>query len=641
SLIPLSRESFDVIVGMDWLSKRKFVIVCHEKMVRIPLEGEEILRVHGERTQGVVKTVMNTKVVEFRVDLVHEATPVVKPPYRLAPSEMQELSKQLQELEDKGYHQLRVHEDAIPKTAFQTRYKHFESTVMPFGLTNAPASKEEHEVHVKLVLESLRKEKLYAKFSKLGDVLGRKERVKSRRVRGMILAAQSKAFKQENVLAERLHGLGQQMERKGGESLYFMDRIWVPLVGGVRTVIMDEAHKSRYSVHPGADKMYYDLRYVKAEHQRPSGLLKQPEIPEWKWENITMDFITKLPRTRNGHDAIWVVVDRLTKSAHFLAIREEYSTEKLARLYTDEIVAHHEVPVSIISDRDAQFTSRLWQTFQKALGTRLDLSTAYYPQTNGQSERIIQTLEDMLRACVIDFGGSWDVHLPLAEFSYNNSYHTSIRCAPFEALYGRKCRSPVLWAEIGEGSLIGPELVQETTDKVVVIKERLQAARDRQKSYADNRRKPLEFEVGNHVMLKVSPWKGVVHFGKKGKLAPRYVGPFEILERIGPVAYRLRLPEELSGVHDTFHVSNLKKCLADASLHVPLNEIKVDKTLRFVEEPVEIMDREIKSLKRSKISLVKVRWNSKRGPEFTWEREDYMKSKYPQLFVDRADESAS
>ncbi|GJW55496.1 putative reverse transcriptase domain-containing protein [Tanacetum coccineum] len=420
------------------------------------------------------------------------------------------------------------------------------------------------------------------------------------------------AFDQENVMNERLHGLDQQMERKRDGSLYFMDRIWVPLVGGVRTVIMDEAHKSRYSVHPGADKMYYDLRdmywwpgmkrdiatyvskcltcaKVKAEHQRPSGLLQQPEIPEWKWENITMDFITKLPRTRNGHDAIWVVVDRLTKSAHFLAIREDYSTEKLARLYTDEIVARHGVPVSIISDRDARFTSRLWQTFQKALGTRLDMSTAYHPQTDGQSERTIQTLEDMLRACVIDFGGSWD----------------------------------------------------ETTDKVVVIKERLQAARDRQKSYADNRRKPLEFEVGDRVMLKVSPWKGVVRFGKKGKLAPRYVGPFEILERIGPVAYRLRLPEELSGVHDTFHVSTLKKCLADASLHVPFNEIKVDKTLRFIEEPVEILDREVKSLKRSKISLVKVRWDSKRGPEFTWEREDFMKSKYPQLFVDRADESAN
>ncbi|GKE09829.1 putative reverse transcriptase domain-containing protein [Tanacetum coccineum] len=234
------------------------------------------------------------------------------------------------------------------------------------------------------------------------------------------------------------------------------------------------------------------------------------------------------------------------------------------------------------------------------------MSTTYHPQIDGHSERTIQMLEDMLRACVIDFSGSWDVHLTLAEFSYNNSYHTSIRCAPFEALYGRKCRSPVLWPEIREGSLIGPELVHEMTDKVLVIKEKLKAVRDRQNGYADNRHKPLEFEVGDHVMLKVSPWKGVVHFGKKGKLAPRHVGPFEILERIGPIAYRLRLSEELSGVHNTFHVSNLKKYLADASLHVPLDEIKVDKTLRFVEETVEIMDRESKSLKCSKISLVKV-----------------------------------
>ncbi|GJY92517.1 reverse transcriptase domain-containing protein [Tanacetum coccineum] len=473
------------------------------------------------------------------------------------------------------------------------------------------------------------------KANVVADALSKKERLKPRRVRAMaviiqagmrekIQAAQSEALKQENVIMENLHGLDQQMEKKEGESLYFMDRIWVPLVGCVRTMIMDEAHRSKYSVHPGADKMYHDLRdmywwpgmkrdiatyvskcltcsKVKAGHQKPSGLLQQPEIPEWKSDKITMDFITKFPRSKSGHDTIWVIVDRLTKSAHFLAIREDYSTEKLAKIYIDEIVARHGVPVSIISDRDGRFTSRCWQTMQKALGTR---------------------------ACVIDFGGSWDVHLPLAEFSYNNSYHSSIRCAPFEALYGRKCRSPVLWAEIGESSLIGPELVQETTDKVVLIKEKLKAARDRQKSYADNRRKPLEFEVGDRVMLKVSPWKGVIRFGKKGKLAPRYVGPFEILERIGPVAYRLRLPEELSGVHDTFHVSNLKKCLADASLHVPLDEIKVDKTLRFVEEPVEIMDREVKRLKRSKISLVKVRWNSKHGPEFTWECEDYMKSKY-------------
>ncbi|GKE62281.1 putative reverse transcriptase domain-containing protein, partial [Tanacetum coccineum] len=219
----------------------------------------------------------------------------------------------------------------------------------------------------------------------------------------------------------------------------------------------------------------------------------------------------------------------------------------------------------------------------KALGTRLDLSTAYHPQTDGQSERTIQTLEDMLRACVIDIGGSWDVHLPLTEFSYNNSYHSSIRCALFEALYGRKYRSPVLWAEISESRLIGLELVQETTDKVVLIKEKLKVARDRQKSYADNRR----------------------------KLAPRYVGPFEILERVSPAAYRFRLPEELSSMHSTFH------------------------------ELVEIMDCGVKNLKHSKISIVKVRSNLKRGPEFTWERADHMKAKYPRLFVDRAIEPTS
>ncbi|GJV20795.1 putative reverse transcriptase domain-containing protein [Tanacetum coccineum] len=286
---------------------------------------------------------------------------------------------------------------------------------------------------------------------------------------------------------------------------------------------------------------------VKAEHQRPSGLLQQPEIPEWKWENITMDFITKLPRTRNGHDAIWVVVDRLTKSAHFLAIREDYSTEKLARLYTDEIVARHGVPVSIISDRDARFTSRLWQTFQKALGTRLDMSTTYHPQTDGQSERTIQTLEDMLRACVIDFGGSWDVHLPLAEFSYNNSFLHSISV---------RSRSKHYMKENVSSQAAGG---------------------DRPKSNADKQeRKLLEYKVGDYVMLKVSLGMGVVPFWEEEvSLPPEVVGSSDVLERI-----------------------------------------------------------------RSCSVSVKVRWDSKRGPEFTWEREDYMKSRYPQLFVDSADELA-
>ncbi|GJY58074.1 putative reverse transcriptase domain-containing protein [Tanacetum coccineum] len=322
------------------------------------------------------------------------------------------------------------------------------------------------------------------------DSLSRNERVKPRRVRamavtiqsgvkGLILAAQGEAFKDENVIAEGLN------------------------VGGVRTKIMDEAHKTRYFVHPGADKMYYDLQdmywwsgmkkkiaiyvskcltyaKVKAEHQRLSGLLQQPEKPEWK----------------------------LTKSVHFLAIREDYNMEKLSRLYIDDIVARHGVPTSIISDRDGRFTSRFWQTMQKALGTCLDMSTAYHPYMDGQSKRIIQTLEDMLRACVIDFGGSWNIHCHWLNFPI-----TIAIIRAFVVLLLRRCM---------EGS-VGRQYY------------RLKAGRDSQKSYADNRRKPLEFQVGDHVMLKVSPWKGVVQFGKKGKLAPRFVGPFEILERVKPV----------------------------------------------------------------------------------------------------------
>ncbi|GJU83604.1 reverse transcriptase domain-containing protein [Tanacetum coccineum] len=238
---------------------------------------------------------------------------------------------------------------------------------------------------------------------------------------------------------------------------------------------------------------------------------------------------------------------------------------------------------------------------------RHDVSMAYHPQTDGQSERTIQTLEDMLRACVMDFGGSWDTHLPLIE-------------------------SPVIWTEVGESQLIGPEIVQEMTEKIVQYKERLKTARSRQKSYADKRRKPLEFKVGDRVLLKVSPWKGVVRFGKKGKLAPRYVGPFEIVERVGPVAYRLKLPQELSCVHDTFHVSNLKKCLAEPDVQVPLDEIEIDENLRFVEEPIEIVERDVKKLKRRRIPLVKVRWNSRQGAEYTWEHEDQFRMKYPHLF---------
>ncbi|GKB67671.1 putative reverse transcriptase domain-containing protein, partial [Tanacetum coccineum] len=595
-LIPLGHGSFDVIVGMDWLSKNKVMIVCHKKVVEIPLEGGGILRVQGERTLGVAKSLMNVKVDEPKLSEI----PVVRDFVDEFPEDL-ELNKltvknryplpRIDDLFDQlqgarhfskidirsGYHQLRVHEDDILKTAFRMRYKHFEFTVMNFGLTNAPAvfmdlmnwvckpyldkfvivfiediliyskSKEEHEVHLRLVLELLENEKLYAKFSKcefwlqevhfLGHVVNQNgihvdpskiETVKIWKApttpseirsffwvedfvvycdasnqglvcvlmqRGKVIAYVSIQLKihEKNYTTHDLE-LGAVMFALktwrhylyGTKSVIYTDhkrlqhifdqkvlnmhqRRWielfsdyeceiryhpgkanvvadalsrkepvkprrVPLVGGIRTIFMDEAHNTRYSVHPGADKMYHDLRdmywwpgmkmdiatyvskcltcsKVKDEHQRPSGLLQQPEIPEWKWDKITMDFITNLPRSKSRHDSIWVINDRLTKSAHFLATSEDCSTEKLARLYIDE----------------------------KALGTRLDMSTAYHPQTDGQSKRTIQTLEDMLRAYV----------------------------------------------EISKSSLIRPELVQETTDKVVLIREKLKAVRDRQKSYAD------------------------------------------------------------------------------------------------------------------------------------------------------------
>ncbi|GKB81385.1 reverse transcriptase domain-containing protein [Tanacetum coccineum] len=756
---------------MNGLSDHKAEIICHEKVVRIPLQDGKVLRVLREKPEEKMRQLMSAKAkekkqeeivivrdfpevfpddlsglppvqeIEFWIELIPRAMSVAKSPYHLAPSELEELSGQLKELQDKElnkltiknryplpriddlfdqlqgsqyfskiylrsrYHQLRVHEDDIPKTAFRTRYGYFEFTIMPFGLTNAPVTREEHEVHLGLVLELLKEEKLYAKFSKCefwlrevqffrhvingGGIHVDPSKIKAVRNWDPLELRLSKTFdwgeEQEKAfqtlkdklcnapvlaLPDRPEDFVLKIHEKNytthdlelGAIVFTLKRRWielfsydceiryhpskanvvadalsrkervkpkrVPLKGDMRTLIMDEAHKSKYFVHPGADKMYYNLRdrywwpgmkkdiavyvsrcltclKVKAEHQRPSRLLQQPEIPEWKGEGIAMDFVTKLPKTSSGHDTIWLIVDRLTKSAHFLPIREDYKMDRLARLYLNEIVFRHSVPILIISDRDSRFTLRFWQSMQEALETWLDMSTAYHPQTDSQSERTIQTLEDMLRACILNFGGSWDVHLPLLKFSYNNSYHSSVRCTSFEALYGRKCRSPIMWAEV---------------------------ERDHHKHYADKRRKPLELSVGDFVLLKVSPWKGVVRFGKKGKLAPRFVRPFEIIKKVGLVAYRLRLPEEFNGVHDTFHVSNLKKCLADPTLQVPLDEIQVDAKLNFMEEPMEILEREFNKLKRSRIAIVKVRWNSKRRPEFTWEREYQMKLKYPHLF---------
>nr|GEV22257.1 putative reverse transcriptase domain-containing protein [Tanacetum cinerariifolium] len=461
-------------LGMDWLSMHRAKIDYHERMVRIPIPRGDVLKVYGEWPEEKAN-----EEYEMHLGLIL---------------------------------------DLLSKEKLCAKFSKCEFWFQEDKLCNAP---------VPALLDGLKDFMVYydAPCQGLGYMLMQRGKVIAYASRQ--LKFHEKNYTTHDLELEMLRGLDKNMKHRSDGALYYMDRIWVPLTGVVRTLIMDEAHKSRYSVHPRADKMYYDLRdmywwpgmkkyialfvskyltylKVKGKHQRPSGLLQQLEILELKCERIAMDFIIKLPRTSNGHDLIWVIVDRLTKFAHFLPICEDFNMDTLARLYLKEIVARHGVPSSIISNSESRFTSRFWQSLQDALGTRLDITTANYPQTDDQSERTIQTLEDILRACVIDFEGSWDVHLP----------------------------------------------------------------------------KPLEFSVGDHVLLKVSPSKRVIRFGKKGKLAP--------------------------SVHDMYHVSNLKKCLANPTLHVPLEEIQVDDKLNFMKVSVEILEHEIKLLKKSRISIVKV-----------------------------------
>ncbi|KAA3463644.1 DNA/RNA polymerases superfamily protein [Gossypium australe] len=719
-----------------------------------------------------------------------------------------------------GYHQLKVKEADIHKTAFRTRYGHYEFLVMPFGLTNAPAafmdmmnqvfqqfldqfvvvfiddilvyskSEEEHDAHLRVVLQILREKQLFAKFSKcefwlrevtfLGHVVSAEGiRVDPRKIEAVLdwkppksgaeirsflglvgyyrrfvegfslIAApmtkllrkgvpfvwtkkqqesfdklkkimtkapvliQPEAGKEFTVYCDASHtGLGCVLMQEGNVVAYASRQLrphevnypthdlelaavrrWIELLKDydcsieyhpgkanvvadalsrkvvsdlismfarlnlyddgsllaelqvkptwldqikekqleddglndrrlqdveLRQRILRDAHSSPYAMHPGGNKMYRDLReqfwwpglkrevtefvgkfhtcqQVKAEHQLPSGLLQPVKIPQWKWERITMDFVSGLPLTPSKKDSVWVIVDRLTKSAHFIPVRVDYSLQRLAKLYVAEIVRLHGVPVSIISDRDPRFTSRFWRALHQALGTQLDFSTAFHPQSDGQSERVIQILEDMLRGCVLDFRGSWEEFLPLAEFAYNNSYQASIKMAPYEALYGRRCRTPTCWTELGERQFLGPELVAETEDKV-------------------------------------SPWKKVLRFGRKGKLSPRFIGPYKVLRRVGPIAYQLELPAELSQIHDVFHVSMLRRYRSDPSHVVAVEEIEVSPDLTIEEEPVQILDRDVKVLRRKSVPLVKVLWRDHAVEEATWEPEDAMRQQYPQLF---------
>ena len=416
-------------------------------------------------------------------------------------------------------------------------------------------------------------------------------------------------------------------------------------------------HCSRFAVHPGGTKMYKDLRHqyywsgmkrhvgdfvqqcltceqVKAKHQKPAGLLQPLEVAEWKWKHVTMDFVTHSPRTQRKHDAIWVIVDRLTKSAYFLVVRMTFTLGRFCQLYIREIVQLHGVLVSIVSDRDPRFMRTFKRVSKKTMGTWLTMSTTFHPPTDGQSERTIQVLENMLRACVLNHKGSWEEHFPLEEFAYNNSYQASIHMAAYEALYGRPCRSPLCWTEVGESSITGPDLIRDTSKKVSLIRQRLLTAQSRKKSYADVRRQPLEFEVGDHVFLKVMRKRGVVRFGKHGKLSPRFIGPFEILKRIGTVAYRLALPPSMSGVHEVFHISMLRKYTPDPAHVVDWGQIEIDTDGTFEEGPVCIVDSRDQVLRCKTVRLVRVLWRHYGVEESTWEREDTMRATYPFLFRD-------
>ena len=439
-------------------------------------------------------------------------------------------------------------------------------------------------------------------------------------------------------------------------TVWLGERICVPENKELKDTIMKEAHETLYSIHPGSTKMYQDLKQqfwwasmrreiaeyvalcdvcqrVKAEHQKPAGLLQPLKIPEWKWEEIGMDFITGLPRTSAGHDSIWVVVDRLTKVAHFIPVKTTYTGNKLAELYMARVVCLHGVPKKIVSDRGSQFTSKFWQKLQVEMGTRLNFSTAYHPQTDGQTERVNQILEDMLRACVLDFGGSWDKNLPYAEFSYNNSYQASLQMSPNEALYGRKCRTPLLWDQTGERQVFGTDILREAEEKVKIIQERLRVAQSRQKSYADNRRRDLAFEEGDYVYLRVTPLRGVHRFQTKGKLAPRFVGPFKIVSRRGEVAYQLELPPSMAGIHDVFHVSQLKKCLRVPTEEADPDRIELQEDLTYVEKPVRILEVSERNTRNRVIRFCKVQWSNHSEEEATSEREDELKSAHPHLFV--------
>jgi hypothetical protein len=348
-----------------------------------------------------------------------------------------------------------------------------------------------------------------------------------------------------------------------------------------------------------------------------------------------MDFIMGLPRTSCWYNLIWVIVDRLTKSAYFIPISTTYRVRQYTELYLSHIVRYHGILRTIICDKGSIFMARFWKQLHDCLGTHLICSSAYHPQMNGQTKRVNQIIKDMLHTCALNDGPKWDQRLPLAEFSYNNNYQESIKTSPFEAFYGRPCHTLLCWSEIGKQVIFGPDIVIEAEEKVRQIRANILTAQSRQKTYTDKRRCPLEFEVGDHVNLQVSPMKGVHHFGIKGKLAPLYISLYPVIDKYGPTSYRVEQPSKLSGVHNVFHISQLKGCMKSPTNVVVEDTIPLEPNLTYKIRPIKVLDQQDRVTRSKTTRFYKIQWNDHSEDEATWGHEDFLQSNYPKFLPSR------
>ncbi|XP_073152871.1 uncharacterized protein [Henckelia pumila] len=530
-----------------------------------------------------------------------------------------------------GYHHLKVKESDVFKTAFRTRYDHYEFLVIPFGILNAPAvfmdlmnrmfqpyldqfvivfiddiliyskDREEHTQHLRTILGVLRERKLYAKFDKCEFWL---ERVP---FLGHIISKDG-----VEVDPSKVQAVKEWKFIKGFSS------IAVPL-------IVLTKKNSKFIWKPECQESFDVLK---------EALMIAPVLAMPSREG---DFVVYTDASKLGLGAMLMQRDRDEIQRIGLEFYVEERAPRLSALSVqtslfDRIRVAQAVDEQMMSDRDPRLTSSFLKSLHSALGTKLSFSTTFHPQMNGQSERVIQILEDLMRACAIDFHDIWESRLLLVEFAYSNNYQATIGMAPYEALYGRPCRSQVLWTEIGEKSESGPEIVQQTAEVVAKIRDRMRTAQSRQKSFADHRRRDLEFFEGDHVFIRVAPLKGVMRFGKKGKLAPRFVGPFEILDRVGTLAYRMAFLPNLAGVHNVFHVSMVRKYISNPSHVLNLEPFQISPHMTYEERPDQIMERQERRLRNKTIPMVKVKWLNHSDEEATWETEADIRTRYPELF---------